>query len=88
MLRSLAQAAVVAGSYPGRSRPREAAEPKPGRRPEPAWDGWGGALANLEMERIEEMVRRYHKRPARIESPFAAFPTRSYWLSKLMNDPG
>ena len=44
------------------------------------------ALRGLEMERMESMIRRYHGRPARIENPFAAFPTRTFWLGRLLND--
>lgn len=45
------------------------------------------AVSGLGLERMEAMVRRYQGRPARIENPFAAFPTRSFWLSKLMDEP-
>lgn len=44
------------------------------------------ALRGLEMERMESMIRHYRGRPARIENPFAAFPTRSVWLGRIMND--
>lgn len=40
-----------------------------------------------DLERMDALLRRYQGRPPRIENPFAAFPTRSYWLGRLMNDP-
>ncbi|MEJ2288694.1 MAG: hypothetical protein P8Y02_08630 [Deinococcales bacterium] len=42
--------------------------------------------AHLEVARVEAMLRRYHGKPARIENPFAAFPTRAFWLERLMDD--
>ncbi len=42
------------------------------------------ASAELDVARVEAMLRRFHGEPARIENPFAAFPTRSFWLERLM----
>jgi len=42
----------------------------------------------VDVARVEAMLRRYHGEPARIENPFAAFPTRSFWLGRLMHDDG
>jgi len=81
VIRSLAQAAVVTGTYP--ERPRSPRQGPVDRRLVP---GWEGALRHLEIERMESIVRRYQGRPARIDNPFAAFPTRSYWLTRLMKD--
>ena len=44
------------------------------------------ASAALDVARVEAMLRRFHGEPARIENPFAAFPTRSFWLGRLMSD--
>lgn len=41
--------------------------------------------AQRELERVEALLRRYHGH-ARIENPFSAFPTRSFWLGRLMRD--
>lgn len=46
----------------------------------------GPALDRLEVERVEALLRRFQGRPARIDNPFAAFPTRSFWLGRLMRD--
>jgi len=81
LLRSLAGAAVVTGTYPQHPRRRPDADTR-------LVPGWEGALKHLEIERMEAMVRRFQGRPARIENPFAAFPTRSHWLRKMMQDPG
>jgi hypothetical protein len=45
-----------------------------------------GTSATVDVARVEAMLRRYHGEPARIENPFAAFPTRSFWLGRLMHD--
>ena len=64
------------------------------RAPEPAAApalAWGAAsarereAAQRELERVEALLQRYHGH-ARIENPFAAFPTRSFWLGRLMRD--
>lgn len=83
VLRSLTQAAITTGTLPERTRSRRAvvAEHSLVR-------GWENAIARLELERMESLVRRFRGRPPRIEDPFAAFPTRSFWLSKMMQDSG
>lgn len=66
--------------------------PAHGRPTEPLRSGaTGGSAAglpsaHLEVARVEAMLRHYHGEPARIENPFAAFPTRAFWLERLMND--
>ncbi len=42
------------------------------------------AVRAANVRAAEAMIRRFEGRSARIESPFAAFPTRSFWLSRLM----
>lgn len=81
LLRSLTGAAVFTGAYPERTR-RDAAQDM---RLVP---GWENGLKHLDVERVEAIVRRYQGRPARIENPFAGFPTRSHWLRKMMHYPG
>ncbi len=39
-----------------------------------------------DLERMDALLRRYQGRPPRIDNPFAAFPTRAYWLGRLMDD--
>lgn len=85
VFRALAEAAVVTGTFPERPRPHGRRQPAPDTRLTP---GWEDALKHLQIERMESIVRRYRGEPARIENPFAAFPTRSYWLRKMMRDPG
>lgn len=51
-----------------------------------AGSGSGLPSGHLEVARVEAMLRRFHGKPARIENPFAAFPTRAFWLEQLMND--
>lgn len=82
LLRSLAQSAVVGGA--STERPRTA----PPQEGNAVVAGWQEALENLEVERVEAMLRRYQGRPPRIENPFAAFPTRNYWLGKMMKRGG
>jgi hypothetical protein len=83
VLRSLTQATLATGTLPERTRARRL-----GAVEDTLVHGWEGALARLELERMETLVRRLRGRPPRIENPFAAFPTRSFWLSKLMEDSG
>ncbi len=40
---------------------------------------------HLTVEVAEAIVRRYQGRPPRIDNPFAAFPTRAFWLGQLMH---
>lgn len=65
---------------PERPRPHHGRGRMAGRAPVKA------ASAELDVARVEAMLRRFHGEPARIENPFAAFPTRSFWLSRLMSD--
>lgn len=54
--------------------------PPAARRPER--DVLAARTANVRA--VEAMIRRFEGRPARIDNPFAPFPTRSFWLSRLM----
>lgn len=83
LFRTLAGTAVVTGAYPERSRSRQQALHDTRLTP-----GWEDALRHLHLERMESMVRRYRGEPARIDNPFAAFPTRGYWLGKMMKRSG
>jgi|GEM_PF-5691518 len=75
---------------PGSERAPE--RPRPPERPgriagrTPAKATGARATAELDVARVEAMLRRYHGEAARIENPFAAFPTRSFWLRRLMSD--
>jgi hypothetical protein len=68
----------VSERAPERSYPRRVTGRTAGRAPAPS--------AELELARVEAMLRRLHGEPDRIDNPFAAFPTRSFWLGRLMND--
>lgn len=80
--------------YPGGERVPERPRPRQrsgNGRPAVSSSAKGAAAttsAMVDVARVEAMLRRYHGEPARIENPFAAFPTRSFWLGRLMHDDG
>ncbi len=83
VLRTLAGMPLpVSERAPERSYPRRVTGRIAGRAPAPA------PSAELELAQVEAMLRRFHGEPVRIDNPFAAFPTRSFWLGRLMNDRG
>lgn len=44
------------------------------------------APALLTLENAEAVLRRYHHEPPRIADPFTAFPTRGFWLNRMMSE--